>query len=81
MEKGKGKIAQKGPYEVVLEKGKTYAWCRCGLSDNQPFCDASHKETSFKPEMIKVEEDKKAFLCGCKQTDNAPYCDGTHRKL
>lgn len=25
-----------------LETKKAYALCRCGLSDNKPFCDGSH---------------------------------------
>jgi len=77
----KAKIAQKGPYKVELKKNETYAWCRCGRSDNQPFCDGSHQVTNLKPEVFKAEKDETAFLCGCKQTKHAPYCDGTHRKL
>jgi len=30
------------PQKVTLEAGKKYAWCSCGLSENQPFCDGSH---------------------------------------
>jgi CDGSH-type Zn-finger protein len=40
----KGKIAVKYPSGVELKAGKTYLWCACGLSGNQPFCDSSHKE-------------------------------------
>ena len=36
-------IAGKTPIGVELEAGKTYAWCSCGKSTNQPFCDGSHK--------------------------------------
>jgi len=36
-------IAQRGPYPVELEAGKSYSWCACGLSANQPFCDGSHR--------------------------------------
>ena len=36
--------AQKSPYKVKVEKGKTYFWCACGLSLKQPFCDGSHKK-------------------------------------
>ena len=42
-------IADKKPIKVDLEKGETYAWCRCGRSRNQPFCDGSHKGTSITP--------------------------------
>lgn len=73
--------AQKEPYVVELKAGKTYAWCCCGRSQKQPFCDGSHKETSLQPLMFKAEKDGKAFLCGCKATDKAPYCDGSHKAL
>ena len=33
--------AQKQPYVLMGEK-KRYAWCACGKSDKQPFCDGSH---------------------------------------
>lgn len=74
-------IAQKEPYVVELEAGKTYAWCRCGRSGKQPFCDGSHKETSLEPLMFKPEKSGKAYLCGCKHTGNQPYCDGSHKAL
>jgi len=28
---------------------RTYLWCTCGMSKNQPFCDGSHAKTEFKP--------------------------------
>ncbi len=31
-------IAQYGPYEVQVQKGKMYYWCACGRSKTQPFC-------------------------------------------
>ncbi len=27
-------IAQRGPYAVEVEAGKSYAWCACGMSAN-----------------------------------------------
>jgi len=77
----KGKIAGRTPQIVGLEEGKTYAWCACGLSTNQPHCDGSHKGTGFKPHIFKAEESKKAAFCMCKQTDKDPFCDGNHAKL
>ena len=75
------KIAQKAPYGVELEAGKSYYWCACGQSGRQPFCDGSHKTTEFKPLVFSAKETGKAYLCGCKHTKNPPFCDGTHSKL
>lgn len=74
-------VAQKGPFAIELKAGRTYAWCACGRSRKQPFCDGSHKETSLSPVVFKAERDGKAFLCGCKTTGNRPFCDGSHDRL
>jgi len=77
----KPKIAGTAPLPVDLEAGKTYAWCTCGLSANQPLCDGSHKGTSFTPLKFVAEETKTAYLCTCKATKNPGFCDGTHKTL
>ncbi|THD81510.1 CDGSH iron-sulfur domain-containing protein [Aliigemmobacter aestuarii] len=74
-------IAQKSPFKVELEAGKTYFWCACGKSAKQPFCDGSHKGTDFVPTKFTAEEAKTAFLCGCKHSAKAPFCDGAHKGL
>lgn len=74
-------IAQKSPYQVDVEAGKSYFWCACGRSKNQPFCDGSHKGTGLSPVQYKPEESKTVWLCGCKQTKTRPMCDGTHKSL
>lgn len=75
------RIAQKEPYAVEVEAGKTYYWCRCGHSNSQPFCDGSHKDTSFEPVAFTAEKKETVYLCGCKQTGNQPFCDGAHKSL
>ena len=69
---------KKQPYVVKLEKGKNYAWCECAESQNQPFCDGSHKGTEFKSLVYKADQSKKVFFCTCKQTKDQPLCDGSH---
>ena len=74
-------IAQKGPYAVQVEAGKSYFWCACGSSAAQPFCDGSHKGSGLAPLKFEPKESGTVYLCGCKQTGDKPYCDGTHAKL
>ncbi|HNT80896.1 MAG TPA: CDGSH iron-sulfur domain-containing protein [Bacteroidia bacterium] len=56
-----GSMKLEGDYEIVDENGNTYGLggreivsiCRCGLSQNKPYCDGSHKG--------KFSHDAKAF--------------------
>ena len=75
------RVAGRQPQVIELEEGKNYAWCYCGQSANQPFCDGSHAGTDFKPHVFKAEKSGRAALCMCKQTGNVPLCDGTHASL
>ncbi|MDJ0807477.1 MAG: thiamine pyrophosphate-binding protein [Gammaproteobacteria bacterium] len=77
----KPKIADDSPIPVTLEKGREYYWCSCGRSQDQPFCDGSHKGTEFLPQAFKAEKDGKAYLCQCKRSSNPPFCDGSHKKI
>ena len=74
-------IAQKAPYAVNVEAGKSYWWCACGKSANQPFCDGSHKGSDFAPVEHKAKESGTVYFCGCKHSTNGALCDGTHKKL
>ena len=74
-------IAQKGPYPVNVEAGKTYYWCACGQSRQQPFCDGSHKGGAFAPKPFTAEKDGTVYFCGCKHSQNGALCDGSHSKL
>ena len=92
-----GEIAAFLPFRMELEPGKTYNWCRCGKSQNQPFCDYRHnyhntfvykensstdmKSQKYFPIKFQVKEKKNYYLCRCKRTKTPPFCDGTHRTL
>lgn len=72
--------ASDGPIFTKVEEGKTYMWCSCGKSANQPLCDGSHGGTNFSPVMYKATETRQMPFCGCKQTGSAPICDGSHSR-
>ena len=76
----KGKAAAATPSIQRLKPG-TYAWCSCGESKTQPFCDGAHKGSDFRPVIFKVANEKVYSLCNCKQTCEAPDCDGSHGDL
>jgi CDGSH-type Zn-finger protein len=50
-----GPIRIEGEFEIVDAEGKTFGLsgrtaiglCRCGFSENKPFCDGSHKRQNF----------------------------------
>ena len=75
------KIAQKAPFAVEVEAGKTYWWCACGKSQDQPFCDGSHKGSDITPVEFKAEVSQTVYFCGCKHSHNGAMCDGSHKKL
>jgi len=74
-------ISDNKPIKVSLVAGEEQYFCVCGRSNNQPFCDGSHKGTDFKPKAFTAEESGDAYLCACKHTGNTPYCDGSHKQF
>lgn len=72
-------VADNKPMAVYLEGDKAYYWCACGKSASQPFCDGTHKGSSFIPQNFTPEKAGEAYLCMCKKTKNPPYCDGSHK--
>lgn len=79
----KAKIAGTSPIKVSVEEGKKYAWCSCGLSENQPFCDGKHKaDGNFTPNMYIATESKDVHFCTCKLTSREDgLCNGAHKTL
>ncbi|MED6243151.1 hypothetical protein ATANTOWER_015713 [Ataeniobius toweri] len=53
------------PYRVKLSAGKRYAWCACGHSKKQPFCDGAHraKAPNISPLLFTPDKDKTVMLC------------------
>ena len=75
------KVADKVPQMVKLETEKTYAWCACGKSESQPWCNGAHEGSRFSPNVFTAEKSKRVALCMCKHTKTPPYCDGAHADL
>jgi CDGSH-type Zn-finger protein len=72
---------QNKPY-VVQETPGRKAWCACGESEKQPYCDGSHarKNTGKTPVIVEIEKAGTAAYCGCRQSAKKPFCDGTHSR-
>lgn len=77
----KARIASLQPIQCKIEANKNYYYCTCGYSKKQPFCDGSHKNTSFQPLKFSSVVTTDEALCTCKRTKKAPYCDGIHSRL
>ncbi|MFZ5803058.1 MAG: CDGSH iron-sulfur domain-containing protein [Candidatus Omnitrophota bacterium] len=71
---------QPKPY-VREEKAGCIAWCACGESMDQPYCDGSHgrKNTGKKPVIVVLEKDQRVAWCGCRRSKAGAFCDGSHK--
>ena len=53
-----GPLRVTGPIDIVDQAGNAYtlpegqwvSFCRCGNSNNKPFCDTSHRDAGFEAE-------------------------------
>ena len=63
MVRNNGPLRIEGEFKIVDQDGNAFglagrtmiALCRCGYSENKPFCDGSHKTKGFQSE-IKARE-------------------------
>ncbi len=49
----KGK--ENGPYLVMKDGKVVFALCRCGQSNNKPYCDGSHKGAGFQASEVELK--------------------------
>ena len=42
-----GNVRVKNPSGVITKSSKATAFCRCGGSQNKPFCDGTHRKNGF----------------------------------
>ena len=79
---GKPKKNPPTNFPFVMEvQPRRYAWCSCGQSQKQPFCDGSHGPTGMLPLIVEISETQTVAWCGCKTSEHKPFCDGSHKKL
>lgn len=58
-----GSLKIEGDFELVDSEGRPFglggrakiALCRCGQSENKPFCDSSHKRCGFSSQIVAFE--------------------------
>jgi CDGSH-type Zn-finger protein len=55
------------PQTVLLDAGKTYFFCTCGLSAKYPFCDGAHKTSGTGKRSLSYE---------CMDAKTVTYVDG-----
>jgi CDGSH-type Zn-finger protein len=65
---------REGPYEVDETPGFV-AWCACGRSRYQPYCDGSHAGTGVDPMIVEISAAERVRWCGCRRSATLPFCD------
>ena len=83
---GLPRIAHCEPACIMVEPGKVYSWCSCGLTGKTPFCDNNHRRIDpptggFRSVKVMFDQAEEVWFCQCKQTKTPPFCDGSHNQL
>jgi CDGSH-type Zn-finger protein len=47
---GPARLIDNDGNEFEIPPGDWFTLCRCGESENKPFCDSTHKNIDFRPE-------------------------------
>jgi len=80
---GLPKVQALDPITIMVEAGKVYSWCSCGLTEKSPFCDSNHKKvegTPFRSVKVMFDKPQEILFCQCKKTKTPPFCDDScHR--
>lgn len=70
-------LAEQCSYGASDEPGTRW-WCACGRSENQPYCDGSHRGTGIAPVRVDLAQKGEVWYSGSKVTGTSPWGDGTH---
>ena len=49
------RCTENGPNLIVIDDNVVYAMCRCGGSNNKPYCDGTHAKIGFKAEAKEIK--------------------------
>ena len=49
------KCTENGPNLIVVDDKVFAAMCRCGASNNKPYCDGAHSNIGFKAEVKELQ--------------------------
>lgn len=75
----RGQVRILSPQGEVLHEDTRVALCRCGASNNKPFCDNSHIKTEFQSGQAKVGSRGESFEG--EQLQITPISDGPYQLL
>ncbi len=68
-------IADKKPAVLEIEpRPRTYDWCACGRSKNQPYCDGLHRGLSSLPRSLSSRSRRRSRSASARARVSPPSC-------